>query len=105
MAARLVIGFRLVFANACSPVLAAELSHPRDRQVITSLYQTTLYLGAIMAAWTTFGTYRIPNNWSWRIPSLLQAAPPLIQTAFLFFLPNPRASSSRRAEPKMPKLR
>jgi len=63
LAARLVIGFRLVFANACSPMLAAELCHPRDRQVITTLYQTTWYLGAIMAAWTTFGTYRIPNNW------------------------------------------
>jgi MFS family permease len=64
LVARLVIGFRLVFANACSPVLAAELSHPTDRQVITSLYQTMWYLGAIMVAWTTFGTYRIPNNWS-----------------------------------------
>jgi MFS family permease len=50
---RFIIGFGLVFANTYAPMLIGELAHPRDRQVITSLYQTSWYLGAVAAAWTS----------------------------------------------------
>ncbi|KAM0327002.1 hypothetical protein ACHAQA_006123 [Verticillium albo-atrum] len=84
---RFIIGFGLVFANTYAPMLIGELAHPKDRQVITSLYQTSWYLGAILAAWTTFGTFTIPNDWAWRIPSYLQAAPASIQIVGVWFLP------------------
>ncbi|KAH6695082.1 general substrate transporter [Plectosphaerella plurivora] len=84
---RFIIGFGLVFANTYAPMLIGELAHPRDRQVITSLYQTSWYLGAVAAAWTTFGTFRIPNDWAWRIPSYLQAAPASVQIFCIWFLP------------------
>ncbi|KAH7141481.1 general substrate transporter [Dactylonectria estremocensis] len=84
---RFVIGFGLVFANTYAPMLIGELAHPKDRQVATSLYQTSWYLGAVAAAWTTFGTFRIPNDWAWRIPSYLQAAPALVQILSIWFLP------------------
>ncbi|RSL47611.1 hypothetical protein CEP54_013302 [Fusarium duplospermum] len=84
---RFVIGFGLVFANTYAPMLIGELAHPKDRQVATSLYQTSWYLGAIAAAWTTFGTFSIPNNWAWRIPSYLQAVPALVQILGIWFLP------------------
>ena len=29
----------------------------------------------------------MPNNWGWRIPSLLQVIPSLMQVAFIYFLP------------------
>ncbi|KAF5967146.1 lactose permease [Fusarium coicis] len=48
---RFIIGFGLVFANAYAPMLIGELAHPKERQVITSLYQTSWYIGAILAAW------------------------------------------------------
>lgn len=38
---RFIIGFGLVFANTYAPILIGELSHPKDRQVVTSLYQTS----------------------------------------------------------------
>jgi MFS family permease len=38
---RFLIGFGLVFANTYAPVLIGELAHPKDRMVITSLYQTS----------------------------------------------------------------
>lgn len=84
---RFIIGFGLVFANSYAPMLIGELAHPKDRQVITSLYQTSWYVGAIMAAWTTFGTFSMPNQWAWRIPSLLQAAPAFVQMVGVFTLP------------------
>ncbi|KAI8681111.1 MFS domain-containing protein [Fusarium keratoplasticum] len=45
------------------------------------------YLGSIVAAWVTYGTFKIPNSWSWRIPCILQAAPSLIQVACIYFVP------------------
>ncbi|KAJ5644257.1 uncharacterized protein N7484_006764 [Penicillium longicatenatum] len=87
LVSRYLIGFGLVFANTYAPILIGELSHPKDRQVATSLYETTWYLGATMAAWITFATFPIPNNWAWRIPSLVQAVPAIITAACVLFLP------------------
>ncbi|KAF7552854.1 hypothetical protein G7Z17_g4031 [Cylindrodendrum hubeiense] len=87
LVSRFVIGFGLVFANTFAPMLIGELAHPKDRQVITSLYQTSWYIGAILAAWTTFGTFSIPTEWAWRIPSLLQAAPAFVQMVGVYCLP------------------
>ncbi|KAH8673293.1 general substrate transporter [Xylariales sp. PMI_506] len=84
---RLVLGFGMIFANAAVPVLMGELAHPKDRQVVTSFYQSSWYIGAILAAWTTFGTFRINNNWAWRIPSYIQAGLGLIQILSIWFLP------------------
>lgn len=72
IAARGLIGFGLSFANIAAPVLITELAFPTHRGPITSLYNSCWFLGAIVAAWTTYGTFRIQNTWSWRIPSLLQ---------------------------------
>lgn len=44
-------------------------------------------MGAIVAAWSTFGTFKMPNSWSWRIPSLLQAAVSVFQAVFIYFVP------------------
>ncbi|KAK2009481.1 general substrate transporter [Colletotrichum eremochloae] len=87
LVSRFILGFGLVFANAYAPMLIGELAHPKDRQVITSLYQTSWYIGAILAAWVTFGTFAIQSEWSWRIPSLLQAAPALVPICCVFLLP------------------
>lgn len=42
---------------------------------------------AVIAAWTTYGTFRIPNTWGWRIPSALQGVPSIIQFCLIFFIP------------------
>ncbi|KAL2833968.1 general substrate transporter [Aspergillus pseudoustus] len=98
---RFLIGFGLVFANTYAPILIGELAHPRDRQVVTSLYQTSWYFGATAAAWCTFGTYDMPNEWAWRIPSLLQVVPAVVTLVGVFFLPeSPRwlIANGRAAE-------
>ncbi|CAE6437474.1 unnamed protein product [Rhizoctonia solani] len=38
--------------------------------------------------WSTFGTFRIPNSWSWRIPSALQGLASVIQILFVWFIPD-----------------
>lgn len=55
----------------------------------------------MLAAWVTFGTQTIPNSWSWRIPSLLQAALPLLALPGYLLCPeSPRwlVSQGRTAE-------
>lgn len=45
------------------------------------------YLGTILASWTTFGTQIYESAVSWRVPSAVQAGFPLVQVAFIWWLP------------------
>ncbi|KAI5779594.1 general substrate transporter [Geopyxis carbonaria] len=96
IAARFLIGFGVSLAHGAAPLLVTELAHFQHRARITSLYNTTWYLGSIVAAWTTYGTFRIENTWSWRIPSILQAAPAAIMLSCIWMVPeSPRWLISR----------
>ncbi|KAI0035836.1 hexose transporter [Vararia minispora EC-137] len=86
--ARFLIGFGVTIAQTASPMLVTELAYPPHRASMTSLYNSLWYSGAIVAAWSTFGTsYMKTSSWSWRIPSLLQAIPSVFQIALLWFGP------------------
>ncbi|KIX03380.1 uncharacterized protein Z518_06932 [Rhinocladiella mackenziei CBS 650.93] len=87
LGARFLIGFGVAIAHGASPLLITELVHPQHRAIFTTIYNTTWYAGAIVAAWLTYGTDHIENNWSWRIPTIAQAAPSLIQIIFIWFVP------------------
>lgn len=57
---------------------------------------TILNKTQIIAAWTTYGTFRIDSTWSWRIPSLLQAAPAAVMLTCIWAVPeSPRWLISR----------
>jgi sugar porter (SP) family MFS transporter len=85
--ARFLIGWGLAYTVVAAPPLLCELALPKHRGAITSYFPTVWYTGAIIAAWTTFGTKNISNSWSWRIPSLLQGAPAIIQMSLIFLVP------------------
>ncbi|KAK8044014.1 hypothetical protein PG993_004038 [Apiospora rasikravindrae] len=98
---RLVVGFGGMFTVHPSPMLIAELAYPTHRGKYTSAFWTMYYLGAILASWTTFGCQNYETDWSWRIPSLLQAGFPLIQLVFWWWVPeSPRwlVAQDRTAE-------
>lgn len=101
VAARFFIGFGVAIAHGASPLLITELVHPQHRAAYTTIYNTTWYLGSIIAAWLTFGTNHIPNHWSWRIPSLVQALPSILQLAFVWVVPeSPRWHINKGHEDK-----
>ncbi|KAF4556456.1 Sugar (and other) transporter-like protein 52 [Elsinoe fawcettii] len=87
LAGRFLLGFGTGMSIGASTPLLAELAYPSHRAVITSLYNTTWYIGSIVAAWTTYGTFQLPNSWSWRIPSLLQCTASVYQLLFIYLLP------------------
>ncbi|KAJ6475528.1 general substrate transporter [Mycena sanguinolenta] len=97
--ARFLIGFGLTFAANAAPMLVTELSYPKYRAPLTSVYNSLWYSGAIVAAWATFGTFKIQNTWAWRVPSLLQAIPSVLQVIFVLFAPeSPRFLVSKGKE-------
>uniref|UniRef100_A0A8H7Y721 Major facilitator superfamily (MFS) profile domain-containing protein n=1 Tax=Psilocybe cubensis TaxID=181762 RepID=A0A8H7Y721_PSICU len=85
--ARFLIGFGLTFGASSAPLLITEIAYPTQRAQLTSVYNSLWHLGSIIAAWTTFGTFRISSNWSWRIPSALQGLPSVIQFFLLWLVP------------------
>lgn len=87
IAARFLIGFGVAIAHGAAPLLITELVHPQHRAIFTTIYNSTWYLGSIVAAWLTYGTFSILNAWSWRIPSLVQAAPSVIQLCAIWYVP------------------
>ena len=54
---------------------------------LTALSLKVWLLIVVVVAWLAFGTNFIPNDWSWRIPALIQALPSFIQIAFIYWVP------------------
>jgi MFS family permease len=91
IAARGIIGFGLGFNITAAPILIMELAFPTQKAPMVSIYNSLWSLGAIVAAWTTYGTFRIMNTWAWRIPSILQALSSFIQIlCFWWIVESPR---------------
>ncbi|KAJ2981412.1 hypothetical protein NQ176_g2042 [Zarea fungicola] len=84
---RLIVGIGGMFVTQPSPMLIAELAYPTHRGKYTCAFWTMYYLGAILASWTTYGTQNYHSEWSWRIPSIIQAALPLVQLCFIWWVP------------------
>lgn len=84
---RIVLGFGCGLVQMTAAVLVTELSHPKERVQVTTFYNTSLVLGYVVGAWATYGCFRIPNQWSWRLPTLLQIVPSAYQVALISFSP------------------
>jgi hypothetical protein len=69
------VQYALVFRSKCS------LGRHKKKLATDSSHQS------IIAAWTTYGTYRLNSDWSWRLPTILQALPAIINLIGLWFLP------------------
>lgn len=51
---------------------------------LVSIYNSLYSTGAVAAAWITFGTFRMANDWAWRTPSILQACSSLLQVLLCY---------------------
>lgn len=99
--ARIVTGAGVGFSQTAAPLLIAEAAHPRQRSVLTGLYNAIWFCGSITAAGIAFSTLGIQDSWSWRVPCMLQVLFPLFQLVGLFIIPeSPRwlVSKDRKGE-------
>ncbi|PMD64344.1 hexose transporter-like protein [Hyaloscypha bicolor E] len=85
--ARMALGFGIVMCIVSASALIGELGHPNDRATLTSFFNASYFLGAIAAAAIAIATSDMKTDWSWRLPSLLQMCPSLLQICFIFFVP------------------
>ncbi|THG93118.1 hypothetical protein EW026_g8027 [Hermanssonia centrifuga] len=85
--ARFLLGFGIPFAIVAASSMIGELSYPKERARIGSLFNASWFIGAIVAAGVTLGTFSMQSTWGWRIPSALQMCPSLLQIIFIWFLP------------------
>ena len=79
--ARMLLGVGIVFAIISGSALIGELGHPKERAYLTSLFNASYFIGSILAAAIAIKTVEIAGDWSWRVPSLLQICPSLLQMA------------------------
>ena len=85
---RFLVGFGVPIAVTSAPVYLVEMAYPTWRGIFGGLYNVVgYYTGAIIASWTAYGTNHLTNNWSWRIPIIIQAVPSLIVIAFVWTIP------------------
>lgn len=81
--ARMLLGFGIVFCIISGSSLIGELAHPKERSTLTSFFNSSYFIGQITASAIALGTTEITSDWGWRIPSLLQICPSLLQIAFI----------------------
>ncbi|RYP69202.1 hypothetical protein DL770_008300 [Monosporascus sp. CRB-9-2] len=85
--ARFLLGFGIPTCIVSASSLIGELSYPKERPVMTSLFNVSYFFGQILAAAICFGTNSITNDYGWKIPSWLQMCPSLFQVGLIFFVP------------------
>ncbi|KAL4765782.1 hexose transporter protein [Aspergillus foveolatus] len=85
---RFVVGFGLGIVATAAPPLLTEVAYPTHRGKLVSFYLVTWPLGSLIAAWVTYGTFKMEgSDWSWRIPSALQCFFSLAQAILALFAP------------------
>ncbi|KAL4890119.1 general substrate transporter [Aspergillus ambiguus] len=85
---RVLVGVGSMLVVQPSPMLITELAYPTHRGKYTCAFWTMYYLGAILASWTSYGTQKhLHSDWTWRIPSIIQAGFPIVQILFLWWVP------------------
>ncbi|KAH8695791.1 hexose transporter-like protein [Phaeosphaeriaceae sp. PMI808] len=84
---RIFLGHGIVYAIIAGAALLGELGHPKERAFLGSMFNAFFGVGSVLGAGIVVRTILIPSDWSWRLPSLLQAMPSVIQICFAFFVP------------------
>ncbi|KAL2205829.1 putative MFS hexose transporter [Sarocladium strictum] len=88
IAGKIVLGFGASLIQMGAPILVTELSHPKERVIVTTFYNTSIVLGYVIGAWAVFGCHKhITGPWIWKLPTLLQVIPSGYQLCLIFFCP------------------
>lgn len=68
MGGRFLLGFGVSLVASAGPMYVVEVTHPAHRGVVTSLYNTFWFIGAIVASGAGRGALNLTGNISWLLP-------------------------------------
>ncbi|KAK3315679.1 general substrate transporter [Apodospora peruviana] len=89
-AGRCLAGVGVGFLTMVVPLYQAELCHPSIRGRVTALQQFMLGIGALAAAWISYGTYigfAPTDSRQWRVSLGIQCVPGVILAALILLFP------------------
>jgi sugar porter (SP) family MFS transporter len=79
-----------------APLYISEIAPPEIRGALLVLQELSIVLGIVVGFWTTYGTRYMADEWSWRLPFLIQMIPGFTLGLGISFLPfSPRWLSSQ----------
>lgn len=76
---RMLLGVGILFCIISGAAMIGELGYPKERPVLTSLFNSSWFIGAIIASAIAIKTVDIGSHWAWRVPAILQICPSLLQ--------------------------
>lgn len=88
----MLLGVGILFCIIAGSALIGELAHPKERHIMTSLFNASYGIGQITASAIAIGTETMTNDWAWRLPSLLQICPSLLQICTVLYVPDSPSS-------------
>ncbi|KAJ9142977.1 MFS sugar transporter-like protein [Pleurostoma richardsiae] len=84
---RMVIGFGTTMSKVATPTYVSETTPMRWRAFALGIFYDFWYVGGLIAAGVTYGTFQLSGTWAWRAPSILQGLPSIFCLAILPFVP------------------
>lgn len=87
MIARVILGFGSAVSGIAGAVYLTETFPSRWRTWGVGSLNNFYYVGALIAALVTLGTYQWQSTWAWRAPSFFQAIFSVLSIVFLPFIP------------------
>ncbi|MDA3822289.1 MAG: MFS transporter, partial [Bacteroidales bacterium] len=83
--ARLFGGLAVGAASVLSPMYVAEVSPPKKRGMLVSIYQLAIVLGILISYFINYSLHDVENNWRWMFA--VGIAPSVLFFIGLFFIP------------------
>jgi len=87
MAGRFILGFGVSIAASAGPIYVVEVCHPAYRGVVTGLYNTFWFTGAIVCSGVARGALDMGGQISWLLPVWIQLLCSGIICVFCLLLP------------------
>lgn len=84
---RFFIGCASAWYSGAVAALINEIAYPTHRGIANALYNCGWYIGGTIGAFVAFGTRNYANDWSWRLPTVLQILLPIVALPGLLLAP------------------
>uniref|UniRef100_A0A7N0R8U9 Major facilitator superfamily (MFS) profile domain-containing protein n=1 Tax=Kalanchoe fedtschenkoi TaxID=63787 RepID=A0A7N0R8U9_KALFE len=94
---RLLLGFGIGFTNQAAPIYLAEMSPPKWRGTLTSLFQFFLSAGSLLACFINYMVFPMGEN-AWRYALAFAAVPATLMTFGAVLIPDTPSSLIQRGK-------